>query len=370
MPRSFLALGPFTPRDRALQGAAEAASGVLRFAATAAELEAVAAEDVSPDAILVHLAAPDLAQITEAVQGTPALQGVPLIAIVPALSLDGALRAASLGADDLLAEDELDHELGGYLALASEAPQLGTPSQQRTVLLADTAPTRGRLLTFLLSQAGFHVVRVGDGVEALRVLEDGDGVDLVVLDHRLPGCEPTSFLALAGERLGETPPGILLVDGEVSSETAAAALESGFRHLYDARRPPDELVFLANEATIRDHGRLRAAPRFPCAVLVRFREEGGRWRHGLSYNVSISGLFVRTIAPPPGNAVVDMELTPPGLAPIAARARVAWRKLFSARADRTVPTGMGLKLCEPGLDVQKAMAVFALQLAARVAGVA
>jgi DNA-binding response OmpR family regulator len=369
MARSFLAAGPMGQAAHALEAAVRAAGGQLRTATTAAALDPIAAEQSSPAAVIVHLGAPDLDTLSDVLHGTTALRGVPLIAVAPELTLAAALRAASIGADDLLAEDEIADELPGYLAIASETPQLGPPSPQRTVLLADGNPTRARLLTFLLSQAGFHVVRTADGADAIKLLQDEDEIDLVVLDFRLPGCEPTSFLAVAAERFGEAPAGIGVIDGGVSSETAAAALGSGYRHLYDARRPPDELVFLANEATNEHHGQRRAAPRFPCAVVVRFREERGRWRHGLSYNVSIFGLFVRTIAPPPSGVVVDMEFTPPGLPPIKARARVAWRKLFSARADRTVPTGMGLELCEPDLAVQKAMAVFALQLAAEVVGV-
>jgi hypothetical protein len=191
--------------------------------------------------------------------------------------------------------------------------------------------------------------------------------DLVILDFGVSGCEPTSFLAEVTERHETAPPGIGIVT-EPSSETAAAALAGGFRHLWDGRRPPDELVFLANETTVRDHRHLRASRRFPCAVMVRFREEGGRWRHGLTHNVSISGLYVRTIMPPAPGAIVDIELTPPRVQRIATKARVAWRKAFCARTDRTVPTGMGLKLCEPELSVQKAMAIFALRLASDMTG--
>jgi hypothetical protein len=174
----------------------------------------------------------------------------------------------------------------------------------------------------------------------------------------------TLFRSLAAERLSVAPPvGIAMLGPDTPPEAAAAALSSGYRHLYHVRRPPDELVFLANESTMRDHGRLRAAPRFPCAALVRFREAGGPWRHGLSYNISVSGLYVRTILPPPGDTVIDLEIWPASGEVIAARTRVAWRRPFAARANRSVPTGMGLKLCEPDLAMQRAMAVFVLQLA-------
>jgi len=72
---------------------------------------------------------------------------------------------------------------------------------------------------------------------------------------------------------------------------------------------------------------------------------------------------VRTIDPPPTEAVIGLEFTPPGSdAPIQARGQVMWRKDFSARAVRASPTGMGLKLVEPDETVQRAMAAAAHEL--------
>jgi len=366
MTRVFLCVGPFDRGDPDLAAAAGAAGGELRHAPDAAALRAAAAE--RPDVVLLHLGAPDLDGLADALHATAALTGVPLLAVAPELTLEGALRAAAVGADDFLDHADVGDHLAAYLAVASEAPHTGTPTPVRSVLLVDGWAPRARLLTFLLSQAGFDVTRAADADAARSQLAEEDcDFDLVILDFGIPGCEPPSILAEVAERHETAPPGIGIVTNP-SSEAAAAALAGGFRHLWDGRRPPDELVFLANEATVQDHGHLRASPRFPCAVMVRFREERGHWRHGLTHNVSISGLYVRTIMPPAPGALLDIELTPPGVQPIATKARVAWRKAFSARADRTVPTGMGLKLCEPELGVQKAMAVFALRLASDMSG--
>ena len=92
-------------------------------------------------------------------------------------------------------------------------------------------------------------------------------------------------------------------------------------------------------------------------MLVGFRPEGQRWEYGLSHNLSLQGLNVRTIDPPRVDTLLELEFTPPGTdRNLTPRARVAWRKDFAGRASRTAPTGMGLRLVDPDADVQRAMA--------------
>jgi DNA-binding response OmpR family regulator len=334
-------------------------------AGTVAEVRA-AAEGRPPEVLVVHTGTPHLDELP-ATLAEPALERTAVLAVLPAVDVETAVQAAELGAHDFLALADLTARGPTYLAAACVPVAAAPPARRRRVLLADSQPGRTHRLTFLLLRAGFDVVRAADVPEAIATLEEAEGeeaIDLVIVDFDLPRGDPASLLAQATERMTvPAPTGIAMLTPGTPPETAAAALANGYRHLYHARRPADELIFLANEATVRDHGQQRAAPRFPCAALVRFRQPGGPWYAGLSYNVSISGLFVRTIVPPEAHEVLDVEVMPPGTGTIAARARVAWRRAFAARADRTAPTGMGLKLCEPDLAVQRAMAVFVLQLA-------
>jgi CheY-like chemotaxis protein len=362
---AIIAAGRFEPFAADLAAAARAADGEVTTVATVGDL-LEAAQRLRPEVVLLDLETLRRDELIDAI-ASPGLASAAVLAVLSEVTLDTALRAAGVGAHDFLVAAELASQGSAYLTAASVPPTGGAPTQQRRVMLADATDGRAHWLSFLLLRAGFEVVRVSDREEGLRILEESQGdaaIDLVVIDFGLQRCDPASFLALAAERMAvPPPPGIAMLEPDTPPETAAAALASGYRHLYHTRRPPDELVFLANESTMLDHGRLRAAARFPCAALVRFREAGGPWRHGLSYNVSVSGLYVRTILPPPGDTVVDVEIAPTSGGVIAARARVAWQRPFALRANRSVPTGMGLKLCEPDLEVQRAMAVFVLQLA-------
>lgn len=302
--RLLVALGPFDSVAEELAGAVRTAGGKLRRVDSVAALGAAARAE-RPDLVLAHADAPGLEELGDAI-AAPELDSAPVVGVLPHFSLEAAVHAAALGADDCITVGELAARLTDLLGVSPSPATPRSPARRRKVLLADAAPGHRRLLAFLLERAGFDVVCAADGTEALLLLEEERGLDLLVLDFGLPGCEPTSFLALAEERLGgPPPPGIGMLPAAAEPEAAAAALTGGFRHLHCTTRPPDELVFLANESTVRDHARMRAAPRFPCAALVRFRPDAGGWRSALSHNISMSGLYVRTLLPPEPGQLLD-----------------------------------------------------------------
>ncbi len=79
------------------------------------------------------------------------------------------------------------------LPIASEAvapqPPSSVPSDDRgdeTILLIDDEPLVRRALVAMLENAGFAVLEAGDGRDGLRMLEQADHVQLVVLDRSMP----------------------------------------------------------------------------------------------------------------------------------------------------------------------------------------
>ncbi|HEY3358911.1 MAG TPA: PilZ domain-containing protein [Polyangia bacterium] len=361
--RTFLAFGPFDPGDVSLVSAAGAAGGELKLARTTADLE-LGHLGRRVDVVLLRLDAPELDDFMAALHTHPKLEGAPLLVVLPRLTPTAAIRAAGLGADDFLAVDELATLLPTKLAAAAQPAVAPSRLIETKVLLADASALHARVHARLLGQAGFAVTAVSDGPKALAELATANYA-IAIADLGLPRCEPARLLVDAREKLGAAPPpAIGMTHAGIAAETAAAAIAGGYRHIHDKRRPPDELVFLANEASTLDHAPMRSSPRLLCALLVGFRREGGRWEYGLSHNLSLAGMFVRTIDPPPRGAVLELEFTPPGCSsPLTARGEVAWRKDFSRRAERTAPTGMGLRLVDPDDAVQRAMAQAARLLA-------
>ncbi|MDD5306866.1 MAG: PilZ domain-containing protein, partial [Deltaproteobacteria bacterium] len=66
-----------------------------------------------------------------------------------------------------------------------------------------------------------------------------------------------------------------------------------------------------------------------------------------TYNVNLNGLFVRTIAPPPLQSIVECRFRPPcGDGEVALPAQVVWRKEFAAAGKVLSPAGIGLQFLD------------------------
>lgn len=62
-----------------------------------------------------------------------------------------------------------------------------SPDTAGRILVVDDDEAMSYALTRILSVEGYHVVRAHDFRDALRVLEDGGSIDLLLTDLRLPG---------------------------------------------------------------------------------------------------------------------------------------------------------------------------------------
>ena len=79
---------------------------------------------------------------------------------------------------------------------ASPAPGVGIP-EGRPILLAEDQPAIQILMSEFLRQGGFHVLRAGDGREALELARSYQGqIDLLLSDVMMPGMDGLA-LALA-----------------------------------------------------------------------------------------------------------------------------------------------------------------------------
>ena len=61
------------------------------------------------------------------------------------------------------------------------------PPGSRKLLLADDSPTIQKVISLTFADEGLDVVAVGDGREALRMLEEGAAPDIVLADAVMPG---------------------------------------------------------------------------------------------------------------------------------------------------------------------------------------
>ena len=114
-------------------------------------------------------------------------------------------------------------------------------SGKRTLLVVEDEPVVRMSTTFVLRESGFDVLEAGNGGEALEVLANGQQVDLVLTDVRMPVMDGRE-LSL---RLGSSHPGlpILFLSGETDPDGEALR---GARSLKNPLTP-QELVAAVNE---------------------------------------------------------------------------------------------------------------------------
>lgn len=120
-----------------------------------------------------------------------------------------------------------------------------TPFGRRILVVDDDRGLR-HVLSELLQEAGHTLATAGDGPEALEMLGDGSGFDLVLLDVGLPSMSGLDVLARI--RNMASPPLVIVMTAD---DTSATLLEAVRRQAYRYIRkpfPPSTIVDVVNEA--------------------------------------------------------------------------------------------------------------------------
>lgn len=205
----------------------------------------------------------------------------------------------------------------------------------RSIIVADdTAFVRDRFRT-ALTAVGHHATTAASGAELLALVRAGaGGIDLVVLDLRLPQSRGIDLIRMLRGIEGFRAP-ILVFSGTIASaaevrELAALGVAgyvneyTGVQHIIPALAPH----------LLPDHANRRASPRVALGVSVVYRV-GNTIAGAVTLNVSRGGIAIRSTSPPePGTSVRVRFRLPGGRRDIDAEARVVW-------ADRRL--GMGLQ---------------------------
>jgi CheY-like chemotaxis protein len=116
----------------------------------------------------------------------------------------------------------------------------------RRILVVDDDRGLRHVLSELLQEAGHTLATAGDGPEALEMLGNGAGFDLVLLDVGLPSMSGLDVLARI--RNMESPPLVIVMTAD---DTSATLLEAVRRQAYRYIRkpfPPSTIVDVVNEA--------------------------------------------------------------------------------------------------------------------------
>jgi CheY-like chemotaxis protein len=179
-----------------------------------------------------------------------------------------------------------------------------------TILLADDDVTYGTALCDLLQLDGHAVRHVLDGEEAIAcVREMGERLDLLVCDLLLP--RKSGFEVIREVNDLDLPLRILAITGVYRNMREIHALRGlGVTGYVHKSQPFEHVLFRVSNLLFPSSDNRRGNPRVAIAVPVQFKV-GELVSYGTSYNLSITGIYVRTNVPVVAGATCEMALALP-----------------------------------------------------------
>src|SRR5690606_35579528 len=108
------------------------------------------------------------------------------------------------------------------------------------ILLADDDASMRRLLRTVLEREGFDVVEALDGLETLDAVE-GNGIDLVILDHDMPNLTGLGVLEEMRARVSTASIPVIMLTAR-TDDTELEALELGAQDFMTKPVQPRSLV--------------------------------------------------------------------------------------------------------------------------------
>jgi CheY-like chemotaxis protein len=272
-------------------------------------------------------------------------EDLPLIAVVDEPWDPRLDRLFLFSLDDYVVAGQWDTLEAKLVALSRGNPWGKLPPTPGKVAVADPDRTRRVLKGRMLKRKGFEVEFAADAKELLRVAGDA-AVRVVLIAAELPPGGAAAVLAesrKAGGRLASLP---WIVDGtrpQLEAFDASTKPVTPVR-LLDREDPLESVITLVDELLSPLPENLRQSRRLLYGGAATFRIVGsGVATPTYTFNINRTGLFLRTLVPPPRGAELIVDVRPPhGEGRARVYARVVWRRECSQQGGPVVPAGMGV----------------------------
>lgn len=264
-------------------------------------------------------------------------------------------------ASDFLPRPITAEKLAPKLKVVSDAarPAADPSLTGRWVLLLETSRFYRNAIAGNLEHAGLHVVVADEPAAAIDLAEEhADKLDacligLPSISGALELCESLRKAAprAAGKMLVLSPKAVVEEDlqKKVRALTGCDPLNK--------RELPFDLVLSKIFSHLKPANvlELRSSERMPYFSVVEFSADGKSWGCGFSYDVSLGGIFIRTLTPVPSGQQVTLRMDFVGQTVIS-KGVVAWANPFQPRVTYTSPVGMGVRLTEAGARLAEQIA--------------
>jgi CheY-like chemotaxis protein len=334
-------IGAFDPREGAiLRNAVERADAGAHFSACVLD----AAEKLSelrPKCIFVDGDEQELARTTAWVREHPVLFSTQVIAMVSDLRDSSFVQAYRNGADDVIMRSNLGGVTRRLANLQDFDPCVRPPISKGRVLISHETDEHRRRFGRVLRQAGFDVHFALDADEIVAEMTSESAPQLVVVSDELLPVHRIREV----RRLASAPRAPFVVVATAAS--TRILMDSGLERvaMISECAPHDHLLFLANDLLRGGRRQVRNSPRYLFDTICSFRSEGAfSPEHGLTYNLSETGIYVRTLDPPPKASALWLEVRPPGTtATVHLRGTLVWVAM-PGRSARGTPPGFGLRI--------------------------
>lgn len=218
---------------------------------------------------------------------------------------------------------------------------------QRRILVAEDDLAYGATLAELLRLDGHAVRLVHDGDEAIRVIRtEGHLLSLVLTDLLLPRRSGFQVAREALEAGIDAP--VLVMTGLYDDMRDIHALRAlGVRGWFHKSVPFEHLVFRVNALLWPASANDRQSSRVAVSIPVQFRLED-RVHYATSYNLSATGIYVRTPEPVMPGTEIEIALALPTAREMAScKAEVVHSATVEDVRGTAYPAGFGARFLQP-----------------------